>query len=101
MCTARAAAGTKARRSAQPPSIWFSPIVVPTCGHVGRDEAVAEASQVLFFNALEGYRVSHPIAGGDATLDLLVNEALLRELAPKALLKGGASPGVSRTAPAN
>ncbi len=59
--------------------------------HLGRDEAVAEASQVLFFNALEGYRVSHPIAGGDATLDLLVNEALLRELAPKALLKGGAA----------
>ncbi len=59
--------------------------------HVGRNEAVAEASQVLFFNALEGYRVSHPIAGGDATLDLLVNEALLRELAPKTLLKGGAA----------
>jgi len=59
--------------------------------HLGRDEAVAEASQVLFFNALEGYRVSHPLAGGDATLDLLVNEALLRELAPKALLKGGAA----------
>jgi AraC family transcriptional regulator len=59
--------------------------------HLGRDEAVAEASQVLFFNALEGYRVSHPIAGGDATLDLLVNEALLRELAPKALLRGSAA----------
>jgi AraC-like DNA-binding protein len=59
--------------------------------HLGRDEAVAEASQVLFFNALEGYRVSHPIAGGDATLDLLVNEALLRELAPKALLRDGAA----------
>ena len=30
--------------------------------HVGRDEAVAEASQVMFFNAGEGYRVSHPVA---------------------------------------
>ena len=31
--------------------------------HVGQDQAVAEANQVLFFNAYEGYRVSHPVAG--------------------------------------
>ena len=31
--------------------------------HLGRDEAVAEANQVLFFNADEGYRVSHPVCG--------------------------------------
>jgi AraC family transcriptional regulator len=57
--------------------------------HLGRDEAVAEASQVLFFNASEAYRVSHPIRGGDACLDLVVDDGLLRELAPKALLRDG------------
>ena len=37
--------------------------------HLGQDQAVAEANQVLFFNAAEGYRVSHPVPGGDASLD--------------------------------
>jgi hypothetical protein len=32
--------------------------------HLGLDQAVAEANQVLFFNAGEGYRVSHPVPGG-------------------------------------
>ena len=54
--------------------------------HLGRDAAVAEASQVLFFNAGEAYRVSHPVQGGDASVSVTVNEGLLRELAPKALL---------------
>lgn len=57
--------------------------------HLGRDEAVAEASQVLFFNSGESYRVSHPVQGGDACLDMVVDPALLRELAPKALLREG------------
>jgi len=34
--------------------------------HVGRAATVAEPNQVLFFNEDEPYRVSHPIAGGDA-----------------------------------
>jgi AraC family transcriptional regulator len=55
--------------------------------HLGRDEAVAEANQMLFFNAFEGYRVSHPVPGGDASLDLVVDEATLRELASPALLQ--------------
>jgi len=58
--------------------------------HVDREEAVAEANQVLFFNAGEGYRVSHPVAGGDASLALSIGEAQLRELAPRALLRDGA-----------
>jgi AraC family transcriptional regulator len=57
--------------------------------HVGRDQAVGEANQALFFNAAEGYRVSHPVPGGDACLSLGVSEPLLRELAPKALLRDG------------
>jgi AraC family transcriptional regulator len=54
--------------------------------HLGRDEAVAEANQVLFFNPTEGYRVSHPVPGGDASLDLVISEHLLRELAPRPFL---------------
>src|SRR5437899_6241181 len=59
--------------------------------HVGHDQAVAEANQVLFFNAGEGYRVSHPVPGGDASLTLLISEPLLRELAPVTLLRDSAT----------
>jgi AraC family transcriptional regulator len=55
--------------------------------HLGSDQAVAEANQVLFFNADEGYRVSHPVLGGDASLSLAICEELLLELAPSALLQ--------------
>jgi AraC family transcriptional regulator len=55
--------------------------------HVGEDEVVADASQVLFFHAGEDYQVSHPNPGGDASLALTVDEALLREIAPPALLR--------------
>jgi len=51
--------------------------------HVGRDDAVAEANQVLFFNEGESYHVSHPIRGGDACLSLAIGEPWLRELASK------------------
>jgi AraC-like DNA-binding protein len=59
--------------------------------HLGRDQAVGEANQVLFFNAMEGYRVSHPVTGGDASLSLDIGQDLLREIAPKALLRDGAA----------
>jgi len=59
--------------------------------HLGQEEAVAEANQVVFFNAGESYRVSHPVAGGDSCLDVTVDEALMRELAPRTLLRGGAA----------
>jgi AraC family transcriptional regulator len=58
--------------------------------HLGQDQAVAEANQVLFFNTAEGYRVSHPVAGGDASLTLVIDESQLRELAPRTLLRDGA-----------
>ena len=64
--------------------------------HLGQDQAVAEANHVLFFNATEGYRVSHPVPGGDATLSLAVNQSLLYELAPRALLREGATPAFRR-----
>jgi AraC family transcriptional regulator len=59
--------------------------------HLGQDQAVAEANQVLFFNAAEGYRISHPVPGGDASLSLAISESLLHELAPSALLRAGAT----------
>jgi len=59
--------------------------------HLGSEEAVAEANQVVFFNAGESYRVSHPVTGGDSSLDVTVDEALMRELTPKALLRSGAA----------
>lgn len=50
--------------------------------HLGSNDAVAEANQVLFFNQTESYRISHPVQGGDACLSISVREDLLRELAP-------------------
>jgi AraC-like DNA-binding protein len=55
--------------------------------HVGPEQAVGEANQVLFFNAFEGYRISHPVPGGDASLTLVIGEAMLRELAPAAFVR--------------
>jgi AraC family transcriptional regulator len=59
--------------------------------HLGHDQAVAEANQVLFFNAAEGYRVSHPVPGGDASLTLIISEPQLRELAPRTFLRDSAA----------
>jgi AraC family transcriptional regulator len=54
--------------------------------HVGRDQTVADANHVLFFNEGQGYQVSHPVAGGDASLVVSVGAAALRELAPAPLV---------------
>jgi len=59
---------------------------------VGHDQAIAEANQVLFFNATEGYRVSHPVAGGDASISVIISEPLLFELTPRALLRKSPTP---------
>jgi AraC-like DNA-binding protein len=50
--------------------------------HVGRQDAVGEANQLVLFNAGEDYAISHPVGGGDACLSLSMSEALLAELAP-------------------
>lgn len=54
--------------------------------HVGTGQFVADANHVQFFNAGEGYQVSHPIDGGDSSLVLGLSEPLLRELAPRSIL---------------
>jgi AraC-like DNA-binding protein len=58
--------------------------------HLGSDDAVAEANQVLFFNAGESYCVSHPVVGGDASLSLSIGEEVLRELTPREQHRDGA-----------
>jgi AraC family transcriptional regulator len=61
--------------------------------HVGEDSAVADANQVMLFNDGEGYRVSHPICGGDASLSLALEAELLQELIPKPYARPGGAPG--------
>lgn len=53
--------------------------------HVGSAQSVAESNQVLMFNAGQGYRVSHPVPGGDASLVLVLDEEMLREISPPSL----------------
>ena len=50
---------------------------------------VAEPGQVLLGNADATYRFSHPVPGGDASLVVLIQAAMLREIAPPALLSEG------------
>ena len=64
--------------------------------HVGSDRAVADANHVLFFNADEGYQVSHPVAGGDSSLSLSLSDSILRELAPGGMLSKRAIAGFRR-----
>jgi AraC family transcriptional regulator len=82
-------AGTCRHRSAEECSS-VTHLVFPYRGvyfrHVGRRQAIADANQVLFFNATEGYQVSHPVEGGDDSLVVRLSEDLLRELAPAAML---------------
>ena len=57
--------------------------------HLGREDAVAEANQMLFFNQSESYSISHPVRGGDACLSIWVREDLLQELTPEEHLHEG------------
>jgi len=86
--------GSRREESAEE-SVPATQLVFPYRGiyirRVGSDEAVAEAKQVLFFNAEETHRVSHPVLGGDASLALVICEPMLRELAPHAVLHGAAA----------
>jgi AraC family transcriptional regulator len=61
--------------------------------HVGKDQSVADANHVLFFNATEGYQVSHPVVGGDSSLSLTLSDPVLRELAPRTILSDRAVTG--------
>lgn len=60
--------------------------------HVGRDEAVADANQALFFNAGQEYQVSHPVSGGDACLSMEVAPSSLFEIVPREFLQAADTP---------
>lgn len=58
--------------------------------HLGGDRnAVAEPNQVMFLNDREGFRISHPVDGGDACLSLSISSEMLAELTPKEQTRGG------------
>ena len=57
--------------------------------HVGGQDVVAEASQVVFFNRDQDYAISHPIGGGDACLSVSIDDELLTELSPAEQLEDG------------
>jgi AraC family transcriptional regulator len=82
--------GGECRHRSPEECVSVSHLVFPYRGiylrHVGRDQAVADANQVLFFNAEESYQISHPMAGGDASMSLSVSDHVLHELAPALLL---------------
>jgi hypothetical protein len=50
--------------------------------HVGGAQTVAQANHVVFLNENELYRVSHPVAGGDATVSIGIAAPTLQKLAP-------------------
>lgn len=56
--------------------------------HVGSDAAVADANQVLFFDADEVHQVSHPVAGGDACFVMTLSQPILSELATTDIYDG-------------
>ena len=64
--------------------------------HVGSDSAVAEANQVLFFNAGQEYQISHPVSGGDGCLSIAIDAPLLLELMPGELLETREKPSFKR-----
>jgi AraC-like DNA-binding protein len=48
--------------------------------HLGRDRIVADPNHVLFFNHDHGYRVSHPVDGGDDCTVFTLSPAVLLEI---------------------
>ncbi|HKQ47173.1 MAG TPA: AraC family transcriptional regulator [Phycisphaerae bacterium] len=48
--------------------------------HLGTRRVVADPNHVVFFNREEGYRVSHPVAGGDDCTTFHIRSDLLRPL---------------------
>jgi hypothetical protein len=68
--------------------------------HVGGDEAVADASQVLFFNAGDGYQVSHPIPAAMRASSSRRRHAAARDGA-EGLLREGDNARVPHAAPAH
>jgi AraC family transcriptional regulator len=64
---------------------------------VGSLEHVGEPNQVVVINQNQPYRVSHPVAGGDATLTIGIDPATLLELTPPEYRCPGERPALNRS----
>jgi AraC family transcriptional regulator len=65
---------------------------------VGSKDHVADANQLIFINADEPYRASHPVHGGDATLTLAVDPATLLQVTPTGCRRPRERPALNRSA---
>jgi AraC family transcriptional regulator len=64
---------------------------------VGSKEHVGEPNQVVVINGDQPYQVSHPVAGGDATLTIGVDPATMLELTPVEYRCPGERPALNRS----
>lgn len=65
--------------------------------HMGREEAVADSSRVLFLNKDQVWRMSHPVAGGDSSLSIGLAPEVLVELVPGELRASGDTAALNRS----
>lgn len=54
--------------------------------HVGSEDTVADASRMIIFSPGQEYQISHPVAGGDDCLSIMVDPEALDELSGPGLL---------------
>jgi AraC family transcriptional regulator len=64
---------------------------------VGKKDYIAEPNQMMVINDGEPYRVSHPVAGGDATLTVGVDPETLLEVVPREYRSPRERPALNRS----
>jgi AraC family transcriptional regulator len=64
---------------------------------VGKKDHIAEPNQMMIINDGEPYRVSHPVAGGDATLTVAIDPATLLEVVPREYRSPRDRPALNRS----
>ena len=62
----------------------------------GGEDYVGEPNQVVFINEGQSYTVSHPVAGGDATLTVGIDPVTLLELTPREYRDSRDRPALNR-----
>jgi AraC family transcriptional regulator len=63
---------------------------------VGAIEYIGDANHVIVINESEPYQVSHPVAGGDATLTIGIDRATLLDVTPAEYLCATEPPALNR-----
>lgn len=80
------------RLSPETRPLEFHEVVLPRSGawvrHLGRREVVVDACRAHFFSRGQSHRVSHPGGCGDRNTGLVLTDATLEELDPRALERG-------------